>query len=139
MGLVYAEIELVNSGDMVLHKRGYIKESEIRREKVKALVDNGAYMMCINENLKNQLGLDHSSFETAQMADGTLKKVEVVGPMNVLFLNRITSCLAMVMPGDSEVLLGAIPMEGLDVVIDPLLQTLALPPGRPYMAQKPVK
>jgi hypothetical protein len=96
-------------------------------------------MMCINENLKNQLGLDHSSFETAQMADGSLKKVEIVGPLHVRFLNRLTSCLAMVMPGDSEVLLGAIPMEGLDVVIDPLLQTLALPPGRPYMAQKSAK
>jgi hypothetical protein len=139
MGLVYAEIELINAGDTVLNSRGYIKEAEIRKEKVRALVDSGAYMMCINENLKSQLGLDHQCFETAQMADGTLKKLEIVGPMNVKFLNRFTSCLAMVMPGESEVMLGSIPMEDLDVIIDPRLQTLALPPGRPYMAQKSAK
>jgi clan AA aspartic protease len=139
MVLVYAELELVNSVDFSMHQRGFIKETEIRREKVRALVDSGAYMMCINENLKNQLGLDHRSFETAQMADGTLRKVEIVGPVDVHFLNRITGCYAMVMPGESEVLLGSIPMEDLDVIIDPRLQTLALPPGRPYMAQKSAK
>jgi hypothetical protein len=44
-----------------------------------------------------------------------------------------------VLPGNTEVLLGAIPMEDLDVIIDPRNQTLALPPDRPYMAQKSLK
>jgi len=139
MGLIHSEIELVNSIDIGLFNRGIIKESEIRREKVIALVDSGAYMMCVNEKIRNQLGLDHVKYETAQLADGTLKKVEIVGPLRVNFINRSTSCNAMVMPGESEVLLGSIPMEDLDVIIDPRSQTLALPPDRPYMAQKPVK
>jgi clan AA aspartic protease len=139
MGLVYAEIELVNPGDLLLHRKGYIKETEIRRENVKCLVDSGAYMMCINENIKNQLGLEHFSFETAQLADGTLKKIEIVGPLTVKFINRSTNCNAMVLPGNTEILLGAIPMEDLDVIIDPRNQTLALPPDRPYMAQKSLK
>jgi clan AA aspartic protease len=139
MGLVYAEIELVNPGDILLHKRGFIKETEIRKEKVKCLVDSGAYMMCINENIQNQLGLEHVRYETAQLADGTLKKIEIVGPVTVNFINRGTNCNAMVLPGNTEVLLGAIPMEDLDVIIDPRNQTLALPPDRPYMAQKSLK
>ena len=139
MGLTYANIELLNSGDIILHKRGYIKEAEIRKETVKALVDSGAYMLCVNERIKNQLGLDHISYETAQLANGELTKIEIVGPIEVRFLNRNTSARAMVLPGDCEVLLGAIPLEDLDVIIDPLKQTLALPPDRPYMAQKSLK
>ncbi len=95
--------------------------------------------MCTNEELKNRRRLDHRSYEIAQLTNGALQKVEVVGPINIRFLNRVTGCYAMVMPGDSEVLPGAIPMEDLDVIIAPRLQTLALPPGRPYMAQKSAK
>ena len=139
MGLTYATIELLNSIDIGLFKRGYIKEIEIRSEKVTALVDSGAYMLCINEKIKNQLGLDHIGYQTAQLADGEIKKIEVVGPVEVRFLNRNTSVRAMVLPGDCEVLLGAIPLEDMDLIIDPLKQTLALPPDRPYLAQKSLK
>ena len=139
MGLTYATIELLNSIDIGLFKRGYIKEIEIRSEKVTALVDSGAYMLCINEKIKNQLGLDHIGYQTAQLADREIKKIEVVGPVEVRFLNRNTSVRAMVLPGDCEVLLGAIPLEDMDLIIDPLKQTLALPPDRPYLAQKSLK
>ena len=52
MGLVYAEIEIINAEDMAVAHRGYIKESEIRRTKVNAMVDSGAYMLAINEEIK---------------------------------------------------------------------------------------
>ena len=139
MGLVYADIELVNSGDIELTARGFMNEKEIRKTKVRALVDSGAYMMCINENIKNQLGLREIGKQVAELANGQKETYEIVGPIEVIFLNRSTSCRAMVLPGDSEVLLGAIPMEDMDVVIDPLKQTLMLPPDRPYLAQKSLK
>ena len=139
MGLVYAEIELVNSGDIELTARGFMNEKDIRKTTVKALVDSGAYMMCINENIKNQLGLRSIGKQVAELANGQKETYEIVGPVEVVFLNRSTSCRAMVLPGDSEVLLGAIPMEDMDVVIDPLMQTLMLPPDRPYLAQKSLK
>ena len=60
----------------------------------------------------------------AEMADGTITTVNVVGPLIVNFKNRTTSCNAMVLPGESEVLLGAIPMEDMDVVLVPRLQTI---------------
>jgi clan AA aspartic protease len=139
MGLTYADIELVNSGDIVLFNRGYIKENEIRKEKVNALVDSGANMLCINEKIKSQLGLDNYGYRTAQLADGQIKKLEVVGPVDIRFLNRSTTTRAMVLPGDAEILLGVIPLEDLDVILDPLKQTLALPPDRPYLGQYSLK
>ncbi len=139
MGLIYAEIELVNPSDLALVRRGYLKTEEIRRETVRALVDSGAYMLCINEHLKTQLDLPFVSTAEAELADGTRKKVEVVGPVMINFKNRTTSCNAAVLPGDSEVLLGAIPMEDLDVILVPKEQTIDVNPDSPYLAKKKIK
>jgi len=118
---------------------GYIKKEDVKSEIVRALVDSGAYMMCINEHIQVQLDLVKVSSMEAELADGTLKTVDVVGPIVVNFSNRTTSCNAAVLPGESEVLLGAIPLDDLDVVIDPELQTLTLPKDSPYLAKKTIK
>jgi clan AA aspartic protease len=139
MGLVYADLEIVNSDDIALAIYGHIEKDKVRKLNVIALVDSGAYMMCVNETIKNQLGLKVITTQVAELANGHKETYEVVGPIEVNFKNRSTSCRAMVLPGDSEVLLGAIPMEDMDVIIDPRTQTLGLPPDRPYMAQKSLK
>ena len=66
-------------------------------------------------NLKVQRG---------QMADGTINEYEVAGPVELRFKNRRTAVNAMVLSGNNEVLLGAIPMEDMDVLIHPLRQEL---------------
>ena len=48
-------------------------------------------------------------------------------------------CNALVLPGNNEVLLGAIPMEDMDVIIDPKKQTLEVNPEHPYFAQMKLK
>jgi hypothetical protein len=96
-------------------------------------------MMCINETIKEQLGLDIIDEQVVELATGQKERLKIIEPIEVIFLNRSTSCRALVLPGDAEILLGSIPMEDLDVIIDPKTQTLALPPDRPYIAQKPLK
>jgi len=139
MGLIYATLELVSAEDKGLFRRGYIKENEIRKENVKALVDSGAYMMCINEHIQNQLDLALVDYAEAELADGSIKKLPVVGPVIINFANRTTSCNALVLPGESEVLLGSIPMEDMDVVLEPKKQTIVVNPHSPYMAKKKIK
>jgi len=139
MGLVYAEIELFNTGDIEMVNRGFLKAEEIRKAKVHALVDSGAYMLCLNEQIVNQLGLRFIMKQTAQLANGATEEVAIVGPVEVKFINRSTSCRAMVILGDNEILLGAIPMEDMDVIIDLRDQQLKLPPVCPYLAQKSLK
>ena len=139
MGLIYAELELVSAEDVLLERRGYISKAQIKREIVTALVDSGAYMMCINEHIKTQLDLMKVGASEAEMADGTIRQVDVVGPLIVNFKNRTTSCNAMVLPGESEVLLGAIPMEDLDVVLVPRQQTIDVNPNSKYMPKKKLK
>ncbi|MDQ1265732.1 MAG: hypothetical protein QG635_883 [Bacteroidota bacterium] len=139
MGMIYAEIELINSDDMAFYKRKMLDKEKIRRETVKALVDSGAYMLCINEHIKTQLGLDVYETREAVLADGEIKTFEIAGPIDVNFKNRSTTCRAMVLPGKSEVLLGSIPLEDMDVVIDPKAQTMDINPESPYMAMTYLK
>ena len=139
MGLTYAQITLYNNDDIVLANYGHKNPQDIRQVTINALVDTGAFMLCINEDIRQQLGLKTILQQEAQLANGTTTVVDIVGPVELTFLNRSTSCRAMVLPGNTECLLGAIPIEDLDVIIDPRNQTLLLPPDRPYMAQKYLK
>ena len=139
MGLVYAEIELINGDDLALQRRFIIGEEEVKRMKVTALVDTGSYMLCINENIQEQLQLPVVEKRKAQLANGEIVECNVVAPLEVKCKNRRTSVNAMVLPGDSEVLLGAIPLEDMDVLIHPLRQELIVNPDHPYFAQMKLK
>ncbi len=139
MGLVYATIELINAGDISLYEGNFIKESQIRKLHTNALVDWGAVMLAINETIKTQLGLKVRESRSAQLADGTIVSLDVVGPVEVRFQNRFSVCNAMVLPGNQEVLLGAIPMEEMDVLIHPNSQQLIVNPEHPLKPQMVLK
>ena len=139
MGLVYADIELISIDDLVLNRRGFLPVDQIKRMKVSALVDSGAYMLVNNEHIKAQLDLPVLETQTARMADDTEIQVEVVGPVEIRFENRRASVDAMVFPNNAEPLLGAIPMEDMDVLVDPKQQRLIVNPKNPYQATKYVK
>lgn len=131
MGLVYADIELLSVDDLALSRRGFLPKEEVKRIRIKALVDSGAYELVINEEVKQQLDLPVLEERIAKLADDSERLVELVGPVEIRFENRSTVVRAMVLPGASEILLGAIPMEGLDVVIDPREQRLIVNPAFP--------
>lgn len=139
MELVYAKITLINGDDTALFRRGKIAEKEIRQVEVKMLVDSGAYMMAINEVVKEQLGLFIVDKRKAQLADGSVQEFDIAGPIEVRFANRKAVCNAIVLKGDTEMLLGAIPMEEMDVLIHPQKNELVVNPDHPVMAQLPMK
>ncbi len=139
MGLIYAEIEIINGGDLEMARRNIIGEEEVKRMHVNALVDTGSYMLCINENIQEQLQLAVVEKRKAQLANGSIVECEVVAPIELRFKNRQTTCRAMVLPGDLEPLLGSIPLEDMDVLIHPLRQELIVNPDHPYFAQMKLK
>jgi len=131
MRLVYAEVELVNADDLALNRRGFLADDAIRKISGEALVDSGAYELVISETIKNQLNLAVLERRIAKLADDSERAVEMVGPVEVRFENRSTIVRAMVLPGTTEILLGAIPLEGLDVVVDLRHQRLIVNPAYP--------
>lgn len=139
MGLVYAGVELINADDIALMRRNIIGKEDVKRMQINMLVDSGAYMMAINETIQAQLNLNFIEKRKAQMASGEVVEYEVVGPLMVKFANRTATCSAFVLPGDSEPLLGAIPMEEMDVMIHPQRQELIVNPAHPNYAQLKMK
>ncbi|HRG91054.1 MAG TPA: hypothetical protein PLW44_18655 [Chitinophagales bacterium] len=119
MGFVRASLELINASDISNFEGGFIPETSIRKMHITALVESGFVMMSINETVKEQLGLKVRDRRKIELADGTVRELEVVGPIEVRFENRMSTVNAMVLPGNQEPLLGAIPMEEMDVLIHP--------------------
>jgi predicted aspartyl protease len=81
MGLVYADIELINADDIGLVRRYIIGEEEVKRISLNILVDTGAYNLCINESIQQQLDLPFIEKRKAQLANGHIEEYNVVGPI----------------------------------------------------------
>jgi hypothetical protein len=73
------------------------------------------------------------------MANGSIPEYDVVAPVEIRFKNGRSVQSAMVLPGDSEPLPGAIPLEDMDVLIHPLQQGFIVNPDHPYFAQMKLK
>ncbi len=139
MGLVHAEVELINAGDLEMVRRNFLDPEDVKRITVSMLVDTGAYNLCINEDIQAQLQLPFVEKRLGYTADNRRIELDVVGPVFLKFKNRTTSCLAMVLSGDSEPLLGAIPLEDMDVLIHPQRQELIVNPEHPYFSVMSLK
>lgn len=142
MGYIYADIELTNEDDLAFNRRGALPEEEIKRVTCRALVDSGAWDLVINEDVQKRLNLPVLGQVDVKMADETWLKVDIVGPVKVRFEDHFTIVKAVVLPGTSEVLLGAFPLQGLDAFIDAKRERLLVHPDsldNPKSYIRPVK
>ena len=127
MGLVHADIEISN-----------VRNGDLSPLAVTSLVDTGALHLCIPEHVAIQLGLDlQSNKREVTIASGERKLCPYVGPLQVAFGNRKCFVGALVL-GD-EVLLGAIPMEDMDLIVHPARQVLLANPDSPNIPASTVK
>ena len=110
-----------------------------RKLEVKALVDSGSVFMTVPQHVAVQLGfdLDEVSTREAVLADGSRKRVPMIGPLRVHFSDRFCDLSALVL-GD-EPLFGAVPMEMMDLVLHPARQSLTVNPENPYVPAALVK
>lgn len=126
MGLVNGNILLKNP-----------RLPELAPVDVAALADSGAVHLCIPEHVQIQLKLEAIDNKEVTLANGSKRLVPYVGPIELRFKNRVGFAGALVM-GD-QVLLGAIPMEDMDLVIIPKTRTLDVNPDSPNIASSIVK
>ncbi len=131
---VHADIELINGADLVLARNHVIGQEEVKRMDINILVDTGSVMLAINENIQEQLQIPIVEKRKVQLANGHIGEYEVASPVELKFKNRRTTCSAIVLPGNSEPLLGAIPLEDMDVLIHPARQELIVHPDHPNAA-----
>jgi clan AA aspartic protease len=124
MGIVYSEIVLKNTGDLIKARDGIIPEKEVRAVVVTAMVDTGSGTLVINEEIRQKLGLVTKGLRKSTLADGSREIYKVSEPVDIHWENRDTTCRALVVPDADHVLLGAIPLEDMDLMVDPIGQRL---------------
>ncbi len=119
MGYTYADIKLVNSGDLELAKRYLLDKDDVKSITVRALVDTGCITFCINDTIQEVLQLSKKGTRKTILADGSILELDVVGPIEIYYLDRYCTTNALLMPGNKEPLLGAIPIEEMDLIVYP--------------------
>ena len=118
MGHVFARIELSNP-----------RQQDRTPVAVTAMADTGALMLCIPETVARRLDLETESMRDVSVADGRSLRVPYVGPIRVAYGDRFCFVGALVF-GD-QVLLGAVPMEDMDLMVDPGRRRLTVDPASP--------
>jgi len=139
MGTTFADIRLTNSEDLLLLRKGYVEKDEVRTVQVRALVDTGASLLTIPLSIQQKLGLNKIDEQNVELGDGSIITVDIVGPIELKFENRIAIVTAAVLPLEVEVLLGVIPLEYMDVLVDPRRQRLVVNPQSPDKARMYLK
>ncbi len=136
MGKVWADIEVINAGEEYAAANGALAKYKVRRINVNALVDTGATILVLPEKDIIALGLQLRRTTRSRFAEGKSKECKIYGPVTVRFCKRTMQTEAMQGPANIPPLLGQIPMEGLDVLVDPKNQRLVLnmESGDPEMA-----
>ena len=121
MGLTRARVRLANA-----------RRPDLAAVEVNALADTGALHLRIPEHVAVELQLDELEKREITIADGSTRLVPYMGPIVISFANR--HCYAGAMVLGNEALLGAIPMEDMDLVVLPRTQQVAVNPANPNFA-----
>lgn len=121
MGIVKVAVRLYNDA-----------RSDIEEVDASALVDTGAMNLCVPEHVAVQLKLEKRYDREVVLADGSRRLVPYVSGVRVETLGR--GCVTGALVFGDQVLLGAIPMEDMDMVVHPARLTAVPNPENPDIA-----
>ena len=118
MGQAHVDVEVENYDDIVLRKAAGNGHKRVRKVTVRALADTGSALLCLHRDTIRRLGL--IQFQTARVrtANGEVDR-PIYGTARITILGRQCSADVMEIPDDVSPLLGYIPLESLDLVVDP--------------------
>jgi len=122
MGTVYIDITLKNLKDEMFVSGGYKKPEDVRTATVTAVADTGALYMVIPEKLANNLGLEVNGEKTAHIANGQRVSCPLIEAVKVQWKDRVIVAQAIIIPGSEKILFGALAMEAMDLMVDPVRQ-----------------
>jgi predicted aspartyl protease len=124
MGKVLVSAKIENLEDLFAAKKGLLAADQVRKVEVHdALVDTGATSLSMPKALIAKLGLDRLRERRARTSAGTVN-VGVYGTVRLTIDGRECPCDVTELPDDCPVLIGQVPLELLDFVVDPVNQRL---------------
>jgi hypothetical protein len=122
MSVFKEEITLLNVLDKVRVECGVLKE--VRSLTIKAMPDTGAWTLIINEATRQELGLGIEGSIKATLANGFTTTYNQTEAVKIQWQDRSTTQQALLVPDAEDILLGALPLEALDLMVDPVNERL---------------
>jgi predicted aspartyl protease len=119
MGTFTEKITLANARDIGNASEGIITDAKIRRLSADAMPDTGAWTLVINEETRAALGLKIEETSESTLADGKTDIYDITEGVKIQWKNRSTVLPAVVVPDAKDILLGALPLEAMDLMVDP--------------------
>jgi len=133
MGKVMNKIKLTNNTDHDNSLQGELAVEAVRTIEIEALVDTGATQLAIPADVVRYLGLPISGVRRARDARGITIELPWVGGLRIEILGREMTCDALVLPEGATPLIGQIPLEQLDLIVDPKTREARVNPASPDM------
>lgn len=131
MGEIKIKIELENFGDKYMFLKKKIAKEEIRRYEMEAIVDTGAVMLALPQDVVEELGLEVFRTVVVTYADERKEERPVAGTVTIKIGKRFMNTDCIVGPPASEALIGQVILEELDLIPDCQKQTLTPRPESP--------
>lgn len=141
MGEVRAEVTLENAVDVSLSRRGQLKPEQIKRLDLSMLVDTGAVMVLLPQDVAEALALDINDQDRVivELADGRKGELPTAGPLTIRYGSRSATMTCLVGPPRCEPLFGQIPLEMMDLIVDARQQKLTPRPESPFLPMLKLK
>ncbi|MCX5790254.1 MAG: retroviral-like aspartic protease family protein [Elusimicrobia bacterium] len=118
---------------MLLNAEGRLEQAKVRRVETEAVVDTGAVMILLPQDLVEKLGLRKTQKAIVTLADDQKIELDRAGGLLVTIGDRQMSIDCLVGPPGCEPLLGQIVLESLDLIPDPLKRTITPRPDSPFL------
>ena len=124
MGRVIVTAKIENVGDLISVRQGKMTADQVRRVEVTdALVDTGATNLSMPKRLIEQLGLIPFQTRTVRTASG-VAELKVYAGVRLEVQGRECFCQVLEIADGCPTLIGQVPLEMLDFVVDPHGQRL---------------
>jgi predicted aspartyl protease len=118
MGRVTTEATIESMRDLYALESGHLTQEKVRRITVPdALVDTGATLLSLPASMLQQLGLKRVATKWVRSSTGTAE-VGLYDAVRLTVQGRSCTTDVLEVPEDSPVLIGQLPLENLDLVVD---------------------
>ena len=117
MGKVVEKVKIVNLFDDMLAQQGMIESDKVRSRETEVLVDTGATFLCLKKSLIEKLGLIHIEEKPIRTSNGLVTRT-IYSEVILYLKDRFARVSVSELPEDCPNLLGQIPLQIMDFVVD---------------------
>jgi predicted aspartyl protease len=139
MGEIRSRLILENQSDRVLADAGHLDAARVRRVELEALVDTGAVMTLLPQDVVEALGLPLDGNIIVTLANEDRVELPRARLLSLTLVGRQMDTDCLVGPPRCEPLVGQLVLERLDLIIDPVRRTVSPRPESPFLPSLKLK